>query len=279
MSIDLINPKDFDYVSTKLREFFKSKGLIEAGLQHRLSILAACEDPKTISLFNYAGQCWPLPQTSQMWLEYELLKNPVEKGFFSYSTSYREEKNPILGRHNLIFPMFEFEIHGGMEELINFEKELLVHLGYDKSSFREGDYVDIAKKYNVIELEHEHEQRLYKDYGPVFFLKNFPESTNPFWNMARDPGSEYAKKIDVILSGMETIGSAERACNSDEMRKRFHMTSDGQYAGLLYEKFGKERVEGELEEFLSHKFIKRAGGGIGGTRIISSMKKEGILEY
>jgi hypothetical protein len=31
--------------------------------------------------------------------------------------------------------------------------------------------------------------------------------------------------------------------------------------------FGKDRVEKELEEFLSHKFFKRFGGGIGMTRL------------
>lgn len=76
MSIDLINPKDFDFISTKMREFFKKKGLIEVAAQHRLSILAACEDPTTVSSFDYCGQVWPLPQTSQMWLEYELMTKP-----------------------------------------------------------------------------------------------------------------------------------------------------------------------------------------------------------
>jgi len=40
----------------------------------------------------------------------------------------------------------------------------------------------------------------------------------------------------------------------------------------LYELFGEERVEKELEEFLSHDFFPRFGGGIGLTRVISAMK-------
>ena len=71
-----INPKDFHVVTKKLREFFEHKGWVEVHTQSRLSILAACEDPHTISTFNYGGQVWPLPQTGQMWLEHELLKNP-----------------------------------------------------------------------------------------------------------------------------------------------------------------------------------------------------------
>ena len=69
----IINNKDFTTVVRKLREFFDKKGFEEVHTQSRLSILAACEDPKTISTYNYAGQVWPLPQTGQMWLEYELL--------------------------------------------------------------------------------------------------------------------------------------------------------------------------------------------------------------
>jgi hypothetical protein len=108
----IIDTYEYDYVVTKLRSFFKSKGFLEAHPQNRLSILAACEDPWTVASFDYAGSVWPLPQTGQMWLEYELLKNPGVAGFFCQSTSYRQEPDPTPGRHDLIFPLFEFEMHG-----------------------------------------------------------------------------------------------------------------------------------------------------------------------
>jgi len=93
-----------------------------------------------------------------MWLEYELLSNPHYNGVYCVTTSYRNEPNPVIGRHNVIFPMFEFEMKGNLDDLINMEKELLEHLGYGKKEdFPEGDYIDVAKKYNVKELEHEHE--------------------------------------------------------------------------------------------------------------------------
>lgn len=41
--MQLIDIKEYDFAVTKFREFFRSKGFIEAGVQHRLSILAACE--------------------------------------------------------------------------------------------------------------------------------------------------------------------------------------------------------------------------------------------
>lgn len=279
MSIDAIEPADFDYVSTKLREFFKTKGLIEVPVQHRLSILAACEDPTTISTFPYQGQIWPLPQTGQMHLEMTILneKEP-SRGYFCYSTSYRAEANPIIGRHNLIFPMFEFEIPGNMDDLLQFHKELLIFLGYDETQFYEADYSDLCKKYQVSELTHAEETKLAEDYGPVCFIKNFPFSTSPFWNMKANMEKKTANKIDVILSGIETIGSAERSCNPEEMRYMFHNISDSMYADLLYSKFTKERVEKELENFLANNFVSRAGAGIGITRLIRSLKKEGLMK-
>ena len=39
----------------------------------------------------------------------------------------------------------------------------------------------------------------------------------------------------------------------------------------------RDRVETELDEFLSHDFIPRYGGGIGVTRMISAMKRAGLL--
>lgn len=272
----IINTKHFSKVVNKLREFFLGKGYLEVHTQNRLSILAACEDPSTIRTFDYNNKTYPLPQTGQMWLEYELLTNPDVPGYFCVSTSYRYEPNPIKGRHALIFPMFEFEMKGNMHELEMLERELLNYLGY--TNFKEGNYLDVAQKYNTSDITHEYEQKLYQDEGAVFFLKNFPEYTSPFWNMARNTSKGTANKIDVILSGMETIGSAERSCNVDDMLERFKTISNGEYAQILYDKFTQERVDGEMNEFLKHNFMERSGGGIGLTRLISSMLKEGLLE-
>lgn len=118
-------------------------------------------------------------------------------------------------------------------------------------------------------------EALEEDYGPVVFLVNFKTSSNPFWNMKRM--GNVAKKCDVILSGMETIGSAERSCNEKEMRSDFKTQSDGIYAKTLYNHFGSERVLKELESYLSFDFIPRSGGGIGVTRLIKSMQKEKLL--
>jgi len=43
----------------KMRQFFLKKGFLEVPTQSRLSILAACENPHSITTFEYQGQVWP----------------------------------------------------------------------------------------------------------------------------------------------------------------------------------------------------------------------------
>jgi aspartyl/asparaginyl-tRNA synthetase len=259
------NTKTYNELVQKMRQFFLNKNFIEVPTQSRLSILAACENPHSVKTFEYNGEIWPLPQTGQMWLEYELLKNPEWEGVFCISTSYREEKNPIPGRHEMIFPMFEFESKGGMKELLKLESELLEYLGFD--SLVEVNYEDVCEEYGGVPiLENEHEQRMWEEKGSVISLQNFPRRTNPFWNMKHNNG-EIFNKIDVILYGQETIGSAERSSDVEKMKEMFYTIENGGYSAKLFELFGKERVEKELEEFLSLNFFERFGGGIGLTRL------------
>ena len=271
--------KTYNELVQKMRTFFQSKGFKEVPTQSRLSILAACENPHSITTFNYSGEVWPLPQTGQMWLEYELLKNPEWNGVYCISTSYRQEKTPIPGRHELIFPMFEFESKGGMKEMLKLESELLDYLGFDNPV--EVNYDDVCEEYGGVSiLEDEHETRMWKEKGSVVSLQNFPYRTNPFWNM-KEGENKVFNKVDVILYGQETIGSAERSCNVEEMRNNFYTIENGGYSAKLFELFGKERVEKELEEFLSFDFFPRYGGGIGMTRLARAyelMKQEQLQE-
>jgi aspartyl/asparaginyl-tRNA synthetase len=261
----MMNTKIYHELVQKMREFFLSKNFIEVPTQSRLSILAACENPHSVKTFEYEGLIWPLPQTGQMWLEYELLKNPEWDGVFCISTSYREEKNPIPGRHSLIFPMFEFESKGGMDVLLNLEKELLEHLGFNSPVERK--YDELCEEYGGVSiLEHEHEQRMWDELGHSVSLQYFPLRTHPFWNMKHNDDGIF-NKVDVILFGQETIGSAERSCDVEKMKEMFYTIENGGYANKLFELFGQERVEKELNEFLSMDFFPRFGGGIGMTRL------------
>ena len=266
---------DFHYAVNALRAFFLAKWWIEVHPQSRLSILAACEDPSTVSDFVYHNQLRPLPQTGQMRLEHELLRNPQLPGVFCVTTSYRNEPNPIPGRHETIFPMFEFETHGGIDVLHDLEIELITALWLTTQPIAVETYDEVAKHYQTSELTAAHELRMQEDFWEVTLLTHFPHHTSPFRNM-KNVG-DHAAKIDVIAYGMETIWSAERSTNVAEMRDAFHTISEGGYAQLLYDRFTKERVEAELEQFLSYDFFPRCGGGIGMTRMIRAMRMAGQL--
>lgn len=267
----------FSEIVNKLRQFCLDKNFIEVNTQDRLSILAACEDPDTVATYEYAGEVWPLPQTGQMWLEYELLTRPQLAGVFCVSTSYRNEQNPVPGRHKLIFPMFEYEIKGGIKELEAFNTELLEYLGFGKAGpFTYKTYDELKAHYETEELTHAHENRMETDFSPVVFCSDFPTYTSPFWNMKKN-GDSHAHKIDVIMYGDETIGSAERSTDPEAMKESFYTISNGKYAEKLFQLFGKDRVERELNDFLKLDFFPRSGGGIGLTRMINAAKKGDVM--
>ena len=268
---DTINYEQYHECISRLRSFFIKKGFLEYPSQSLPSILAACEDPSTIGTYSSGGTLWALPQTGQMWLEHALLNNPDSPGFFCATTSYRDEPNPTPGRHLRVFPMFEFETKGDLTVLRSLECELLEFLGFGKKdTFTHDTYENTAKRYGVTEITGAVETKIGDTENPVFFLESFPIETSPFWNMRMDGST--ARKIDVLLHGMETIGSAERSIDTDMMRSMFYTISDGMYAKILFEKFGRERVTEELEIFLALSFFERSGGGIGVTRLMRAME-------
>lgn len=272
----MMNFKHYNKINLLMREYFqKKRGFIEVPCQSRLSILAACEDPRTISQFEFGGENYPLPQTGQMVLEEVLLKNPDVSGVFCVTTSYRNEPNPVKGRHDLIFPMFEFEGKGSFEDLKKTEKELLEHLGFEPPTSL--IYDKPCKEYHVNVLEAEHETQMQKDYGNSISLENFPSRSHPFWNM-KYLGDKLFAKADVLLYGMETIGSAERSCDPKEMRHFFENVSNGEYKNLLFHKFTEKRVREELDHYLALPMIPRYGAGMGFTRMERAMKLAGMFE-
>lgn len=264
----------YDHTISKLRKFFKEiKGFTEVPTQSRLSIMSACEDPSTISTFKIGGVKYPLIQSSQMQLEYELLTKPDLKGVFCLTTSYRDEKSPIKGRHDLVFPLIEAESHGGMEEMKKIQTEMLIYMGFDEPY--ELQYEDACEYYGVSILESEQEEAMAKDYSQCISLQMFPERANPFFNMNYSHDDLY-EKIDLILAGQEATGSASRSCDPDLMMDKFISISDGQYAQTLFDHFTKKRVMDELESYLKLSFFPRYGMGVGVTRLCRALKLLGI---
>jgi len=268
--IGYVDSQKFSKVVCHLRNFCYKYGLVEVCTQTRPSILAACEQPKTLTTHEISGTTYALPQTGQMWLEYELLRHPEWSGCFTLTSSYRDEPNPIPGRHQKIFPLFELELRGGEEEMVKTWTALFESFGF-KGPFPLVEYETVCKLYNSDEVNNEEEEMLYKEYGPVVFVNKFPRRSNPFWNMKEHDDGTFAK-IDVIFFGQETLGSAERSCNVNQMKAMFNDLEDGEYKNKLYEKFGKERVDREVDEYLQYDMFPRFGGGCGMTRLIRGLE-------
>ena len=102
--------------------------------------------------------------------------------------------------NDISFPSFSFD-----DAWINDKYHWSLLTALTNGEYPEGDYLDICKKYNADELDNDHELQLQKDYGEVFFLKNFPFYTSPFWNMKADFTTQNSNKIDVILAGQEKL--------------------------------------------------------------------------
>ena len=165
-------------------------------------------------------------------------------------------------------------MQGSVVDLKAMEYELCEYLGFD--ALTEKTYAEWQDHFQIgrsVEMDATHETKMFERFGSAL-ITNFPEMTSPFWNMSRNDDGVTAKKMDVILGGMETIGSAERSCDVDMMRDTFHSITGGEYSELLYKLFGKERVEAELEKFLEFDFFQRVGGGIGITRMIAALDKK-----
>ena len=261
------------------------KNYTETFPQPNLTILAACEDPKTVRSFQFGGKLFPLPQTNQMNLEEIIMRNAEElDGVYCLTASYRDEPKPIPGRHLITFCMWEAEHKGDFSHLLQTLTELVVHLGLAEKTddipfFK---YNQLCKHYGVDILEAEHEEKIWKEFGDVVGITHFPEKTSPFFNMSyygidEETGEKLYNKCDLIICGQETFGSAERSCDIDGMRKSFHTISEGQYAQLLFDKFGKERVEKELEDYLKLPMISRWGFGMGYSRLLRAMKIKELI--
>ena len=291
-----ISTEDFDYVIKLLRKYCSSLGMKEVCAQHRKSYAAMCEDPKNVMKSkrkcNGGGvEEFPLPQTGQMQLEREM-QHDVEQGrktygFYTLSFSYRDEdtEEPLgEGRYRRQFPLFEVEIRESLEGLIKFIQGMLRYVGFPIDLCKRGRYVDVARKLGVKDIDREAEKRICAEISPIFFLTHFPleryeefPTTNPFWNMKRDPEDKrLSLKVDVILGhkqkglGMETFGCAERETDVEDMKKRFLTIENGEYAKLLFQ-FGKEKVMDELNDYWSRPFPQRSGFGLGLSRLIAVM--------
>lgn len=203
----------------------------------------------------------------------------LPKGYFAHNTSTRNESRAGDGRREFKFPLTEFEFQNkteesGFDELAEFLSKLLVHLGFDEPKLVY--YDEECQKFGTQYIEDKEEQELCDKYGSAVLLGKFPLRSDPYWNM-RHSGNDIYDKIDVIIHGFESAGTAVRSCDPIEMKKNIKLQDSGNYLNTMYDLFGKDRVDNEIDEYTDYKFVPRCGGGLGMSRIIRGLKLEGIL--
>lgn len=291
-SLVQLNIKEFYHVVSKLGDFFKAREFTKAGSKNLHNVLVAFEDTNVMLEFYNAGDERNLAPTGnideigQMWLENELLKHPEAKGYYHITTAVRTQDQDEDVNNN-IFPLFEFEMRGGVDALIELEKALLTHLGYDTTKFNQSTYADMAANYNVDTLDNDNKKTMASDISSTIFLTDFPDRTDPFWNMKRHdtPNQDMTKQVNVIMNGKDTFVSAQRDTDPVVMRERFNTMSQGNYKEKIFERFGnglhglfgQESIEKDIDDFFNLNMIERSGGSIDIMRLISSMKVEGLM--
>ena len=116
--------------------------------------------------------------------------------------------------------------------------------------------------------------------GRKVYKHDFSDKMFASEKMARD---DERQSKPVTTQKLRTFGGKSsdiqqsKNLDIDQMKEQFYTISEGGYANLLFDLFGKERVEKELVEFFDLDFIPRFGGGIGVTRLISGMRKANLI--
>jgi hypothetical protein len=265
-----VNPFFFHYVTNATRFFFLENGFIETYEQSNLSVINSCKHLNSCCLFDMYKFCHSLPQSNEIWLDYEITKYNNQTGFFCISTHYT---NDSLGIKNSIIPCLEFSIKGGMFELEKMLRSLLTSLGYkNKCKFNTIMYKNILSTYNVTNITPSVYNKIAETDNGVIFIKNYTFNEDTFWNDFQE--NEIYNKITILLDGKETITATQKSKSSEFMRNNFKNRSD---FNKLCEIFGEYRVLGELEGYLELPFSDRCTGKINLINLIGSMHKESLI--
>jgi len=279
----LFSPKKVDIlelacVVNKLRTFFSKKGYIEVYGQYRRHWLQNREDS-----IDFRKEKCSFPQTGQMCLEHNLLTNPRFPGVFGMFTIPTEEESKSLhSPHQLLF---EFEGRGDFTKMKKVEKELLEYLEFGiNNQFTEMDYEKACLELSTHYIDDEHQAKLCeKSATNIVLLEMFPERTSPFWNMAKTKHpylnengiffDQYAQKVDVYMFGQKTVESGKKENDPHLIRKNFESVNSGSYAAKIRGLFGEDRVNKELDDFLSFDFFDRFSGSIDIHQFMSALKQ------
>jgi hypothetical protein len=268
-----INPFTYSYVANAIRFFFLDNDYIESYEQNKLSNLNSCNDIFNACLYDMFNFCYSLPQSNELWLDYQIMKYHNEKGFFSYSTVYT---NDIHGINNNIEQIVDFSLCGGMYELEKIVRNLLDTIGLKNIfNFKTYEYTNLLKELNINELKEIDYDKILCDEKTIFFIKNFQKNENIKWNDFYDTNNKYYNKIIIVCCGKVLISCGQKSESVDQMREKYLNKKDFK---KKCEFFHEERVIDELNSYLDMPFKKRCTGSIHLKNLMNLLISEDLVK-
>jgi hypothetical protein len=157
-------------------------------------------------------------------------------------------------------------------------------IGSNKDN-KSGYYVDNCDRIHYPEYDHDDILRSSgKDYeffdtdDELFLVKNFPSSSNPYWNIAMQDG--YQKRVDVILYDKRVVSSVEKSCDKVQMKHLFDIIMDNICIDSDENhdnKNNKQIIETVFEQYIEQDFFPRYGGKIDINNMIRALAKRNLI--
>ena len=268
-----INPFMYNYAANLIRFFFLDGNYIESYEQNKLCNLNSCINIYDACLYDMFKFCYALPQSNELWVDYQILMYSSQKGFFTYSTIY---KNDFNGLNNYIEQVIEFSLKGGMYDLEKLIRNLLDLFGFKNTfTFKSVDYNELIQDLQITDFTYKNFSMLNDDPYTIYFIKGFNKNAYVKWNDYFDVKNNCYNKLLLICRGKELICGSQKSESVDEMRENFMKTKD---FSKKCEFFLEERVIGELNSYLELQFFKRCTGTICFKNLIHLLEQENLIK-
>lgn len=231
----------------KMNNFFWQEGLTQVYPSHQVS-----------ALVNPQGSL-----STQLHLEKSLMLQPRALGYWA----------PDMRST----PTINFAIHGNIHVLRSLLSRLCDHFEFPKATERRADISYTHQGYAIVKqdrarelcgtenLTEEHEQQLTDEFGPVVLLEHFQDAT---WNVRRFSGGKFAQ-VNLLIGEERCAVSSELETNKERMRHRFYKHSD-----RLRDLYGYDRLQHDLDDYLSLPMVKRIGGAIDIISLVRALSNQ-----
>jgi asparaginyl-tRNA synthetase len=247
-----------------LRDALLKKGYDEVTTSSLVNVAGSCENPNASFTLNYYGKEAHLSQSAQLQLEALVLR--LKKGFFTVTSSFREEdyEDPDApGRRLSEFTLVEPEkpypdctAEDALRQIIQEEEDVIksavnviLEECKDEVILLGGDVDYLTKvantQFNIITYDEAlkivgkkfgddfgvaDEKKILKQFNKIpTFVTNFP-TVIKFFNMKRHPDGKRVFSVDLLMPELgETVGGAVREEDGEKIKDFLRNSKVGEY--------------------------------------------------